>query len=654
MGTTGKARQARRVGLALAATLCLCAIGASAAAAQAPLGWSGAVQSDSSAGAKGITAISCPAVTLCVAVDGNGNVLYSTSPASGSWSVPVLMDSGHAFTGVSCPSTTLCFATDNHGSVYSSTAPATATPWTPEQIGDGTTQLNAIACPSSGLCVVVDNSGAVLTSATPGTAGSPSWTKTTVDASNHITAVSCPTTALCVATDNLGNALIPAAPTSSTWPQTQLTGDVALQAISCDSSAACVLTASDGTVYDTADIAGATVTWSWTAIDGANALTAASCTDVGLCLVGDGVGNVFQSDNAESGQPVWSSTTISSGHSVTALACLSAGLCVATDNHGDTIAATLPAPVVATGAGSAPTQTAATLAATVNPNDATLSDCHFDYGVDTTYGSSVPCTVVPSATGGAQAVTASLSGLNASTTYHFRVVASSGVATSDGADATFTTPAPLKPSPSISGTPAVGNTLTCKDNVTTTAAETVSYQWTSDTTAIPGATSPTYVVAPTDQGHHISCSVTISGDGGSATAISGFDGVPSQAGGTITESFVGTDKRGADSVSAPVTCSPQAVGGCTIALALVGIKTAHHRSQNVAVGSLSTKLAAGASRVLTVSLNATGRQLLRKQHALVVTLTVSGTVIGTLKATLQTDKLVFTQKGKLVAKRQAR
>jgi hypothetical protein len=50
-----------------------------------------------------------------------------------------------------------------------------------------------------------------------------------------------------------------------------------------------------------------------------------------------------------------------------------------------------------------------------------------------------------------------------------------------------------------------------------------------------------------------------------------------------------------------------------------------------------------------VTLTAAGRMLLKKQHKLAVTLTVSGTVIGTLKATLQTAKLTFTQKGRRVA-----
>ena len=162
------------------------------------------------------------------------------------------------------------------------------------------------------------------------------------------------------------------------------------------------------------------------------------------------------------------------------------------------------------------------------------------------------------------------------------------------------------------------------------------------------------MIVAADETHHLACQVTVAGDGGAATAISGYDGVPSQSGATVSESVVGTDKRGATSVSAPVTCSRQATGGCAITLALVGVKTAHHQSQKVAVGTATFKLAAGAKKTLSVSLNAAGRKLLKKQHTLAVTLTVSGTLIGTLKATLQTDKLTFTQKGKRIAAHRAR
>jgi hypothetical protein len=643
-------RRARRAGLAVAAAILgLCALGTSAALAQAPLAWQAPTGSDSSSpGALGITAVSCQSSSLCVAVDDAGDVLSTTSPATGVWGTPgEIYPSASHLTGVSCPSATFCIATGKAGDAYSSATP-TVQPWTIEAAIDGTTQLNGISCPTTALCVAVDNSGNVLWSPTPG--NSASWSTETHAAGNTtaLTAVSCPLATLCVATDHAGQVLASTNPTggSSSWQATTLS-TVALNAVSCNSSATCVAVSAGGTVYATADPTTAPVTWTATPIESPGPLAGASCTDAGVCVLVDHGGNAWESDTPIAARPGWTMTSVDSNSppTLTSVSCLSAGFCVATDVHGYTLSATLPAPAVTTGSGSASSQTTATLNATVNPSDATLSDCHFDYGTTTAYGLSVPCTVVPSATGGTQAVSAQLAGLNASTTYHFRIAASSGVASADGADATFATPAPLKPSPSISGTPAVGNTLSCKPGVSTTAAETVAYQWTSDTVAIAGATSPTYVIVPTEQGHHISCQVTISGDGGSASAISGFDGVPSQTGGTINETFVGTDKRGANSVSAPVTCSSQAPAGCTIKLTLVGIRTAHHLSEKVAVGSVTAKLAAGASKTLSVTLNAAGRMLLRKQHTLAVTLTVSGTVIGTLKATLQTAKLTFTQKG---------
>ena len=61
----------------------------------------------------------------------------------------------------------------------------------------------------------------------------------------------------------------------------------------------------------------------------------------------------------------------------------------------------------------------------MTPSDATITGCHFNYGTSTGYGASVPCSSTPSANGGAQTVTAQISGLTASTTYDFQVVASS-------------------------------------------------------------------------------------------------------------------------------------------------------------------------------------------------------------------------------------
>jgi hypothetical protein len=47
-----------------------------------------------------------------------------------------------------------------------------------------------------------------------------------------------------------------------------------------------------------------------------------------------------------------------------------------------------------------------------------------------------------------------------------------------------------------------------------------TYQWQRDGSAIPGATAPGYIVAAADQGHTLTCAVTASNAGGSATATS--------------------------------------------------------------------------------------------------------------------------------------
>lgn len=97
------------------------------------------------------------------------------------------------------------------------------------------------------------------------------------------------------------------------------------------------------------------------------------------------------------------------------------------------------APSATTGAVSGISQTGATVGGTVNPNGNTVTDCHVDYGTTASYGSQAPCASSPGSGTSAMAVSATLSGLSAGTTYHYRVVATNGGGTADGADATFKT-----------------------------------------------------------------------------------------------------------------------------------------------------------------------------------------------------------------------
>jgi hypothetical protein len=94
---------------------------------------------------------------------------------------------------------------------------------------------------------------------------------------------------------------------------------------------------------------------------------------------------------------------------------------------------------VVTGAASSVAQTSATLNGTVNPNGFEVSECKFEYGTTTSYGSSAPCTPSPGSGNSPVAVSAALESLGENTTYHFRTVATGPGGTSVGGDQTFTT-----------------------------------------------------------------------------------------------------------------------------------------------------------------------------------------------------------------------
>ncbi len=99
----------------------------------------------------------------------------------------------------------------------------------------------------------------------------------------------------------------------------------------------------------------------------------------------------------------------------------------------------VPAPTAVTKAASAIAQTTTTVNATVNPNGGEVTSCSFEYGTTEAYGKSAPCSSLPGSGGSPVAVSASLKGLSANTTYHFRILATNAGGTAEGADQTFKT-----------------------------------------------------------------------------------------------------------------------------------------------------------------------------------------------------------------------
>jgi WD40-like Beta Propeller Repeat len=70
-----------------------------------------------------VSAVDCPAVSLCVAVGGDGTIDTSTDPAAGSWTATTL-GGPELLTSISCPTTTFCIAGGGgNGDAYISTNP---------------------------------------------------------------------------------------------------------------------------------------------------------------------------------------------------------------------------------------------------------------------------------------------------------------------------------------------------------------------------------------------------------------------------------------------------------------------------------------------------------------------------------------------------
>jgi plastocyanin len=110
-------------------------------------------------------------------------------------------------------------------------------------------------------------------------------------------------------------------------------------------------------------------------------------------------------------------------------------------------------PVVSTGSASGVSESEATLNGTVNPSEQETSYL-FEYGTTTAYGQKTAETPAGSGTSPVP-ISATVSGLAAATTYHYRLAAKNATGTNHGLDRTFRTaggpepPPPTEPPPTV-------------------------------------------------------------------------------------------------------------------------------------------------------------------------------------------------------------
>ena len=185
-----------RLRIGALSVVALAAIGASAGSASAAR-WTlrqlPPAQLEGSTSEPGLSGISCPSESLCVAVGGFDTLAFSQGPTGGAakWHVvnpdyPVgpgktcvegeahCPTPGGRLQAVSCASPSFCVAASYEGFVYVSTDPTGgADAWTPTVLNEGTgnTHLTAVSCPAPSFCAAVSGgyraSGKVLTSTDP-------------------------------------------------------------------------------------------------------------------------------------------------------------------------------------------------------------------------------------------------------------------------------------------------------------------------------------------------------------------------------------------------------------------------------------------------------------------------------------------------------
>jgi hypothetical protein len=313
--------------------LCVALNGNEVITSTEPTGGSGAWTSTRLETAPALDGASCPAANLCVLADSSSGVVTSTEPThdAGTWTITPVEVGYSVLQGVSCASVEMCVWVDDAGNVVTSVDPAGGSgAWVGSHVDAHA--LNSVSCPSTGFCVAVDDAGDVLSSTDP-TAGAGAWSIANVDGAIPLNEVSCASVHLCVAIDREGDVVSSNDPTggASAWSVAQV-GDSSLDGVSCPSEGLCVL-ADGGDVITSTEPAGGTSKWTARDVD-AGSLGRISCPSVSLCVAtGERPEAVVSWGDPTSGP--WAEVSFEDLNGLGKISCAAGGPCVATSFGGE-------------------------------------------------------------------------------------------------------------------------------------------------------------------------------------------------------------------------------------------------------------------------------------------------------------------------------
>ena len=156
-----------------------------------------------------LSAVDCPSSALCIAVGGENHnvggglfvqenvVLAIQDPVGPERKVTKSYLGPRSFLqAISCPAPTLCIAVDKQGEAWSSGDPAGGAPAWSNRLIDPQELLTDVSCPATSFCAAVDENDQALTTSTP-TNGLEGWAPASIP--SGLLNVSCPSTSLCVA-----------------------------------------------------------------------------------------------------------------------------------------------------------------------------------------------------------------------------------------------------------------------------------------------------------------------------------------------------------------------------------------------------------------------------------------------------------------------